>query len=465
MVQLLIFEESLNSCINDLIKAKTSQVGLIIGQFSADLKDFAIHFAKCPNPVDDEVEEEHLSSDAEDTKCNEKINNKKIDTHKFSNCEILDVKWVVEHARQVNRMLTGGLMIIGVYNLCAPDIFIKNQTLLRQCLFSVRKKSENSKWIRKSIPHNERYFVHICSVTGKLTCRTMDINDEQASFKPATFRFQSFLSKWHTFSCFVDLNISSYVPVKESLKTEMKMAYACHDEIESIWNSYASLNFKILKDDQPIANSAKNKNKISNKNDVEITFFKKHVSSNNVLCSTEQVNTEIKFVGTIFAKAFLHQKATYGEAVKALKVDIIRSLQSRIELLCEEAQINNLCQVNEWSLMSPIRVFVKANTVYYCDYAFKDETKNETIVRFADLLGLNPSEDDLIYMEKSPDISDVSMILRGEKPVDLHSEIGSERSSICIDRYEEPSSMKLIASCIVALLAVFLSIITFLFRQ
>ncbi|XP_012561350.2 protein odr-4 homolog [Hydra vulgaris] len=462
MVQ-LIFEDSLNLFINDLIKTKTLQVGLIIGQFTANSKDFAIHFAKCPNPVDDEVEEELVNSDSENTKINEKIKQKN-EAFKLNSNENIDVKWIVEHARQVTRMLTGGLMIIGVYYSCSPEIYLKNQALLRQCLYSVRKKSENSKWIRNSIPHNERYFFHMCTLTGKLSCRTIDINDVQGSFKQATFRFQSFLSSWHSFSCFVDVNISSYVPVKESLKTEQKMTYACHDEIESIWNSYASINFKIVKDDQLISENTKNKNTNktkTTKKDIEIMLFKKNVS-NNVLFSPDQINTEIKFVGSIFAKAFIHQKGTYGEAVKALKVDIIRSLQSRIELLCEEAQINNLCQVNEWSLMSPIRVFVKAYEVYYCDYAFKDETQKETISRFLDLLGINPSQNDLIYMEKSPDISDVSMILRGERPVDIHSEMGSERSSICL---EEPSNFKFLASCIIALVAVVFSFIVILLKQ
>lgn len=44
----------------------------------------------------------------------------------------------------------------------------------------------------------------------------------------------------------------------------------------------------------------------------------------------------MRFAGTVHAQAFVHSKATHGEAEMALKQDIFRTLLARVELLCEE---------------------------------------------------------------------------------------------------------------------------------
>ena len=44
----------------------------------------------------------------------------------------------------------------------------------------------------------------------------------------------------------------------------------------------------------------------------------------------------IQFTGTVYAQAFVHSKATHGEAEMALKQDIFRTLLARVELLCED---------------------------------------------------------------------------------------------------------------------------------
>lgn len=52
--------------------------------------------------------------------------------------------------------------------------------------------------------------------------------------------------------------------------------------------------------------------------------------------TTAQSTGSVRFTGTIFTHAFVHSKATHGEAEMALKQDIFRTLLGRIELLCED---------------------------------------------------------------------------------------------------------------------------------
>ena len=40
--------------------------------------------------------------------------------------------WVAQHAKQVSRMLPGGVDVLGVAALCAPDVFEKQKSLIKK---------------------------------------------------------------------------------------------------------------------------------------------------------------------------------------------------------------------------------------------------------------------------------------------------------------------------------------------
>ena len=61
-----------------------------------------------------------------------------------------------------------------------------------------------------------------------------------------------------------------------------------------------------------------------------------HQLDSNYNITTSQSIGCIQFTGTVYAQAFVHSKATHGEAEMALKQDISRTLLARVELLCED---------------------------------------------------------------------------------------------------------------------------------
>ena len=461
MGRTLLIEKELEDQVNVLVGPKVQEVGLVIGQLS-HTKDYAIHLAKCPDPVDDEVEVEVSSSD--DDALVEKNNRKKIlvKTGKSSVDSEVDPKWIVEHARQVNRMLTGGMSVLGVYMISTQEAFGKNQIKLKQCLQVIQKRVENYKSLRTSLVHNEKYLLHICAASRKFSCRTIDTKDEQATLKPVEFRIQRFLDNWRCVTTCIDINVQCYVPLcQEVSRTEQKIVYACQKEIDSIWNSHASIGYKIIEEDE-LLDANKSKGKTVPGDEIDICLFKEtSMDTNKVYVENDSVISQVKFVGSILAKAFLHPKATYGEAIKALKVDIIRSLLTRIELLCEEAEVNNLCHVDEWSLMSPARVFgpFKNYNLCFCDYIFKDESEEDSIGRFTELLNLKLPESKLLFPEQSPDASVASMILLGDKTVDHLSDVASEISNSCLD---EPRNKKVLAIGVAVITALFAVTVHFL---
>lgn len=459
MGRTLLFEDSIQTSVNQLLANQKTQVGLMIGQLSTS-KDFVVHFARCPDPVDNEVEIEMASSD--DDVVVSKIENKEKIKKESKLADVIDTdgidsKWIVEHARQVNRMLTGGMSVLGIYMFCSSDVLSANQSKLRTCLQAVQKKTEQSKWIRKAVPHNHRYIVHICASTRKVTCRTLDFHDDQASLQPAEYRYQPFLSNWNFVSSCVDVNVQFYVPnSQEAYRNEKKILYACQQEIEDIWNSYATTGHKLVDETKLLTDNSKLKKGKKEDREIKFVLFKKANSGGDKgYIQYNAANVQVKLVGSICTRTYLHPKSTYGDAVNALKVDIIRSLLTRIELLCEEAEVNNFCQVDEWSLMSPMRVFApfKDGQIYFSDYIFKDESDEDTLSRFSELLNISLVKDDLEYPEKSPDVAEVSMILHGDKIADHHSDVASELS--VLSSQDEPQNNRLVAAAFAGIAALF----------
>ena len=408
------------------------QLGLILGQQSEG-KDYATDFVCSPDPTDDS-----------DDKDNGTVNDSKPAGSKKDTKQLFDISWIAEHGRQVNRMLIGGISVLGIYVYCSSEVVSANQSKLSQCLYSLHSRIERNKWLKKAYLHSDRYLLHICSTTRKLTCRSFDISNKQATSKPVDCKFQPFLANWHSTSTNIDVHVNISVPLSpKATETEKSILLACQYEIEQIWGAYCtSEDCKLLVEEQLIANSttktkSKSKHGVSGQS-LKFTLFKLP-NGKKIEDVVEQETTylDVKFFGGIYSRAVLNSKATYGDAIKALKVDVIRSLLTRIELLCEEAEVNNLVQVEEWSLVSPMRVFcpvLKSSLLYFCDYSFKDESVDDIVSRFSEMLNLSVKNSELVYFERSPDVSEASMLFHSpEKPIDQQSDVVSELSNSLVD--------------------------------
>ena len=401
------------------------QLGLILGQQSEG-KDFATDFILSPDPVEDVGRHGNES------------------TLKSKKQDLFETKWVAEHGRQVNRMLIGGISVLGIYVHCLPDVASANQAKLSQCLLSLQSRIERNKWLKKIYLHSERYLLHICSATGKLTCRSFDVSNKQATSKPADCKFQSFVGNWHSAFTSIDVHVNVSIPLSpKASETEKSILLACQHEIEEVWNAYCTSDGpNLLTEDQMISNISTTKSKSKGKQEatsqnLKLTLFKLPNSDKaEDVVRQETTYLEVKFFGGIYSRAVLNSKATYGDAIKALKVDLIRSLLTRIELLCEEAEVNNLVQVEEWSLVSPTRVFypVHKSSLYFSDYSFKDESVDDIVSRFSELLNLTVDKSDLVYFERSPDVSEASMLFHStDKPIDQQSDVVSELSNSLVE--------------------------------
>ncbi|XP_068458013.1 protein odr-4 homolog isoform X2 [Clinocottus analis] len=145
----------------------------------------------------------------------------------------VDKEWVTEHARQVSRMLPGGLSVLGVF--IVTDIDAKDTlTTLRQLVFAVENLISSERlWNLADDDVTDCVALHINPKTRKTLCRTFDIKDPKSVAKPADWKYQpGVCSSWSTVSCCLSLDILLPLPDNRTDTEEMDK---CLKEGLKVW--------------------------------------------------------------------------------------------------------------------------------------------------------------------------------------------------------------------------------------
>ncbi|KAL9987863.1 hypothetical protein ACROYT_G002236 [Oculina patagonica] len=398
MGRTIIIEDSVGNYISSLYGTYQWQIGLIIGQLTSQ-RDYILHLARTPEKSGNSDEE------SEPATIDEVENN-----------------WITEHARQVSRMLTGGLDVIGVFAFGPSDMLTKSQAKLRQLVFSIQKIVHHKPASYFDDLMHSRIILQICSATKKITCRTIDVSDQRATPNPAEVKYQSFTSKWLKLETSLLLSNRHFtVPRKlESSALQNQIMGSIHSMFQNISSALCTVNGELCADEQPLVPGEKS-GKSSHTNTKSTQTFKIDIFTEEPCGTLEPVETQtvasVVMSGSMSCRAYVHQKATVKEAIQALKYDVVRSFLSRCEVLCEdvmesqEEKITNETFSSTWT--SPQRVFAPLGSgpITVCDYVFKDETLKESRERMTELLDVDPKEEDFECREEFPDVETVRSLV------------------------------------------------------
>ncbi|KAH9300674.1 hypothetical protein KI387_012257 [Taxus chinensis] len=174
MVRTVVGDEThLNSIETKLSQSPISvQVGLAIGKLGGANSNRDSVFALIPTPPNDGLDPASLIS-AESSKSG-RADKKKVTKGKSavdSSSLTIDVEWVAEHARQVSKMLVGGLHVVGIYVWAAESAF-KNSTLV---LWQAVKAIARATPVNVNGEADERILVHISYSPRRLPLLQEDI--------------------------------------------------------------------------------------------------------------------------------------------------------------------------------------------------------------------------------------------------------------------------------------------------
>ncbi|XP_024291148.1 protein odr-4 homolog [Oncorhynchus tshawytscha] len=319
--------------------------------------------------------------------------------------EYLDVEWVTEHARQVSRMLPGGMSVIGVFLVTPPELSKEAQNTLRRLIFAVDKHiSKGRLWSLTEEDVTEKVTLHICSKTRKVVCRTYDVRDPKSSAKPADWKYQSGVcTSWPLLTCSVGLNLVFPVLEMHVLPQDMEK---CMKEGLQTWAKQIEDGLCLINGDampgevELLGGQKKNAKAVQQTFRAQILIPMAEPQSERRLTATVKVcSGSLTLKGMVQCRAYLHSnKPRAKHATEVIKRDVINTVSSRVEMFLEdllmEGEDKGSVGVQQ---VLPRRVFapVPGMSLCVCDYMFPDECVSDVSDRLKEMLDWETPEDSI----------------------------------------------------------------------
>ncbi|THF96854.1 hypothetical protein TEA_021264 [Camellia sinensis var. sinensis] len=342
MVKAVVGEESRLQLAEDRLShsAIPSEVGLVIGKISSS-SDRGLVFDLVPTPTNDAGEP--ACSLVESVR-DDKKKGSKSKSQSDSSSLFIDKDWVAEHARQVSRMLLGGIKVLGIYIWISEGSFKNSTIILCQTVKGVAEAAPllETDW-------DERLLIHISYSPRRWTCRNCAVasNISSSSLRPCDFKMGRVLASLQTFRCTYAFDLR--LPIcHESGSNVRKLADILRHGISShakeLKGAKAIIDGNLVVDEEESCVS-------DGLHEVQFLLpFMKDLFVEGLLAlfhfGQKEVVGIVVFSGSVCSFAYLNSKEPLSQALADLKGDIIESLLSRLDICCDEADGESSLTVN-----------------------------------------------------------------------------------------------------------------------
>ncbi|TRY56848.1 hypothetical protein DNTS_004115 [Danionella cerebrum] len=327
----------------------------------------------------------------------------------------IDVAWLTEHAKQVSRMLPGGLCILGMFLVTAPELSKDANNTLKRLIFAMEKYVTKGRlWDPSEEDVTDRAALHICSKTKKAVCKTFDVKDPKSSAKPADWKYQTGVSSsWPMLICSVELDLQIFL--KGSDSTDKCMKDALSRWAKQIEAGVCLIGGRQVLDEAELVLSQKKNSKTSPRQTLPVRILISEEMSEVDERSTAQVQVcsgSMTIRGVVHCRAYVHNnKPKAKHAAKAIKRDIINTVSSRVEMFLEDL------------LISDGSLKVNFSSLFLCDYMFPDESSADVAERLKEMLDWETPEEDIdISLEVFPSGSEKTDSISDEVMTSIISE-------------------------------------------
>nr|XP_023014162.1 protein odr-4 homolog [Leptinotarsa decemlineata] len=399
MVLTALIDDYLVTYLTNVADQNINAVGLILGQ-SCSGKDYIIHFAKTP-PFQSE----------EDKKLGKPVQNMK-------SLDDMNPNWIADHAKQTTRMLPGGMSVLGVFLVSPDDLLTPFHSKLKLILQTIHKQLDMNKYLHGN-PSSEKLVLHFSSKSRKYFCKTYDV----ISHNIQPVEVKSVAKKWNNVECNFGIDKVKFIRTNEAdwpLEKHIKvMLDEIHDNLES---SVLFFEGEFKDEDDSLENVGKKKTRTTRSTKVghDVTESSKpirvsiltkcsNMSGSSDSDSVIETSGQLRIVGQVSCKLWLQPKMSIKEAAKALKQDIMRSLESRLEMhwdsLTEEENSEDVNCVHE----PPRRVLIRLpnSNITLSDYLFPGEGAQDAKVSLEELLDIKiKGKLQILDVEGQPDITE-----------------------------------------------------------
>ncbi|KAF0899546.1 hypothetical protein E2562_020752 [Oryza meyeriana var. granulata] len=289
-----------------------AQVGLIVGKLSAS-SDRVLAYSLIPTPPTDAGDPAcflRAASAGAKAKAKPKGGGKGAGAASSDAAPSLDfdADWVAEHARQVSRMLLGGMSVIGIYIWASEASFkATSPSVLSQV---VRAVSQVAPLYGSGV--DERLLIHISYSPRRWAYRICDMSS--GSLRPCDFKYSKLLASLQTFRCTYNFEIR--LPIVQAEPFKKVISKAISHLTKEVQNAKALIDGVLFSDDMD--------NTLEGPHNVEFLVpFKDNLPAEE--CSLEGVSGLLLFAGSVSALAYLGPKESISEAISDLKLETTNS--------------------------------------------------------------------------------------------------------------------------------------------
>ncbi|XP_039249577.2 protein odr-4 homolog [Styela clava] len=391
MVKQVIFEDSHRKYLEKVAAQTKCTAGLILGHITSN-KDYIASFIRCPSPTDGE------------------------NVKQWNGVKDVEGSWVAGHSAQIISSLSGGINIVGVFLIAPTEEAKQVSEKLKQIVYQAYKLvsktlSEVDNYLQDSDESLFWTVMHVDVKNGLVaSCRQYDVKDNKDIGRPMDLKIVDAPIQWEC--CQTTLNINK-------VKSERVLTQCISADIfesmlklfqDQVKNAIVTIEQKhrvetdVLNPSSTSNHSAKGSKK---KKPVVKSQSAKTLSCQIFIPTSLQIENpdlchSLQVCGSITAKAYLPPNSTVGQAVIALKRDILQTIHQRIEILSEDP-IDLSGGEQKISVSFPRRVFAsngQNETILYSDYILHDEPLNDCLERFKDNLDMELQSNEL-SMENS----------------------------------------------------------------
>eukprot|EP00877_Chromochloris_zofingiensis_P003023 jgi/Chrzof1/12721/Cz07g05060.t1 len=279
----------------------------------------------------------------------------------------IETDWLTEHARQVYRMLPGGLAVLGLY-LFAPETgytSAANQLLSTYPslhtdflagtpdAFSTQALSSSSAVAapaavadgQSSQPAvSELLLLHIDSTTCKYSLKSTSVSPDTApstgSLKPCELKFGSSMSSLICLQATHDVDMQLPATAGgQQLQEHAQQAVAA--EAARIYSAVGAIDQRVGEGAQVLADLLPATASIDQPVNVDLYYQVTASSTASSSGSLQSTTTPLlgtgQIQGCIYGLAYVHKREPISKAISQLKCDLVKSLTARLDLLADDA--------------------------------------------------------------------------------------------------------------------------------
>jgi hypothetical protein len=334
----------------------------------------------------------------------------------------VEAGWLSEHAKQVLSMLPGGLHIQGLF--VASEVFSDKASLtkLKSCLAAVRKLNDSKRPL---------VVMQLDLRSQSVRCESFEADSNKA--KSLAYEESAEDLKWLCVKAnFILDNPLAFTkdqtewPLKHKLETAVqRLKKALEDAVFLIDGHYRG-DDELLDPSVGVASpfgKAKKgkKGKRAQKEETTTTSgeeggqhgeetFMKHKSKEfdvDILfgddgradddnCNISEVSSKMRIIGRMSTRAYVSNKAKVGEALEALRTDVIRTLMARLEMHCDSLVGDEMLGTGaEMPVMHEpprrVNICLPGSSITVSDFLFPGESPEESVKAVEEMFGFTPT--------------------------------------------------------------------------